>query len=199
MLDAIRITRYVPESAAETAGLIAMYEAYLREELDRTHDFADGYPAAAYLNTFLVHDGAALIGFCSIDTVHRAIELIYITPEFRRRGIASNLVKMLKASCPAPMRAKAPLSPLGQLLMDATAVPATDPPPEDVRRGEEERRILHRALSEACQHRRGNPGRACGRCQRACVAQMAKRMVLSYVLLKRLDQRVATDQVREAA
>lgn len=180
-----RTTEFNPRSAAEARRIIELYQAYLLEELERTGVVAPGLPVALYLKTLIVWHDDVITGFCSLDLGRYAIELIYIEPTYRRQGIARMLLAALNASCPGQMRAKAPLTPSSQALVDSLGIPSTEPGQEEVRHAARSLEELHRDINAHCRHRRGNPSRPCRRCYRSNLLKSAEIAVSAYVAARR--------------
>lgn len=181
-MPAFDIARFDPFSPRHVAQMIALFENYMVEEYRRTRSAPPGLPAAHYLKSLTLWSGDTMIGFCSLDLPRRAVELIYIDPTHRRLGIARSLFEDLQAHCPEPMRAKVPLSPAGQALVDSVGIGLSSPDDyetEDARRANAE---FHQALAKACHHRRGNPARACSRCYTTTMRAGAKAVVTNYAV-----------------
>jgi GNAT superfamily N-acetyltransferase len=162
-----------PDQGRQLAG---MYEGYLLEEFDRTGKLAPGFPVAFFLQTLLVWDGTKAVGFCSVDPKRCSVELMYITPAYRRKGLALVLLAQLAATCPRPMELKAPLTPGGRALADRLQLGIALPEEDQDLTG------LHRAINARCRHRRGNPLNPCRRCYRAGLPKVAARVVGTYVI-----------------
>lgn len=177
-----------PRSSDQVRRLIDLYRAYLHEELERTGGAVAGLPVAAYLNTFLVWVDDDVIGFYSLDFTRYAAELIYIEPQHRGKGIARTVFARLKTTCPILMRAKVPLSPAGQALVDSVGIGVTEPTEDEERSAAEGLDDVHRVLSKDCHHKRGNPARPCRRCYRRVLSVTAETVVAGYVTAARAAQ-----------
>jgi ribosomal protein S18 acetylase RimI-like enzyme len=57
-------------------------------------------------------------GFLSLDPGNYAVEVIYVKPDFRHRGLASLALQETKRNCPVALSLKTPLSPGGEALAD---------------------------------------------------------------------------------
>ncbi|WP_405548909.1 GNAT family N-acetyltransferase [Streptomyces globisporus] len=165
-------------SDEHVAVLTSMFREYLLEDFDRTGHFAPGFPFALWLQTLLVSVDGHPVAFCSADLKRRSIELLYVRPDYRRRGVAQLLLRHLRDSCPSEMRLKAPVSPACLRIAERLGIPVAHQP-------EEERQEAERALAEMaagvrrlCTHKRtGNPLRSCRVCYRALLKKAANRMV----------------------
>ncbi|MDX3314565.1 GNAT family N-acetyltransferase [Streptomyces sp. ME08-AFT2] len=177
-----------PRSADQVRRLTDLYRAYLHEELERTGYAVAGLPVAAYLNTFLVWLDDDVIGFYSLDFTRYAVELIYLEPQHRGKGIARAVFTRLKMTCPVPMRAKVPLSPSGQALVDSVGIGVTEPTDEEEQSAAESLDDVHRVLSKECNHKRGNPARPCRRCYRRALSVTAETVVSGYATVARTAQ-----------
>lgn len=172
---------YDRTSQAHVSSLIDLFRGYLLEELDRTGEHAPGIPVADWLNTFLVLVDDTAVGFCSADTTRYAIELIYITPSQRGRGLASLVLQDLRASCPGTMRLKAPVTPGGAALAARLGIGLSAPVENEIRHGREAMEALHQTINRRCPHKRaGNPQRPCRRCYRAVIKRTAGMVIVSY-------------------
>lgn len=165
-----------PAHPDQVSSLVDMYKGYLLGEFDRTGEQAAGFPVAFFLHTLLIWNGDKAVGFCSIDLRRCSVELIYITPVYRGRGLALALLAQLKASCPRPMELKAPLSPGGRGLADRLQLGIAMPEEDD-----DDPTELHRKINAQCRHKRGNPLKPCPRCYRAVMSRMAALVIRTYV------------------
>lgn len=104
-------SRFDYRSARDVSALTHLFEGYLLEGFDRLGHVPSGVPFASWLNTALLYVDGEPAGFVSADRARYAIELIYVAPAYRRRGIARQLLDDLRATCPGRMHIKAPLSP----------------------------------------------------------------------------------------
>lgn len=179
--------------ADHLAALATLFERYLVEEFDRTGQLALGFPAAGWLKTLLINVGGHMAGFISIDPQRCSIELIYLTPETRGGGLAAAIVRKLAAGCPRPLHLKGPLTPAGQHLADRLALPVDSNTPEEMARNEGAISGLNGAIRRACRHKRaGNPGTPCPRCVRRGLHRMAGEVVMSYAVMMRAADMLAS-------
>lgn len=175
------ITEFDPTSTQDVHAVTALYRDYLLEEHDRTGEAALGLPVAAFLRTLLVQIDGHTIGLCSIDTQRHAVELLYLAPDYRSHGLGHDLLAWLAASCPEPMRAKAPLSPSGWALVHKLGIQPTEPGDEEERAAAQSLDRLHHEIHATCRHKRtGNPARPCPRCYRKHLSAAARGVVLTY-------------------
>jgi hypothetical protein len=172
----------------QVADLIHLFHAYLTEEFQRIGRLPLGIPAAAWLTTGILWHRDIPIGFWSTDKTRYSLELIYLVPGARARGIATRIVADLAASCPRPMEIKAPLSPAGQHLADKLHLGVAHPTPEEEARVDQHITEGHKRLKANCRHRRrtGNPATPCARCYRRGLKRYATAMVMDYVTPVRL-------------
>lgn len=173
--------RFNPLDAEHAKSLTDLYRAYLLEEFERTGGDADGLPIAPYLFTYFVDWDGTPVGFVSASPAHRAVELVYIAPEFRGHGLARVVLEDLRSTCPGPMRIKGPLTPAGKALSESLAIPEEVRDAQTSAEVERDHREMTALLSKACRHQRGNPGRACKRCYRKYLSLSAEVVVRVYV------------------
>lgn len=178
-----QVAVFNPRSTHHTRRLIAMYQAYMLEELERTGTAAPGLPAAGYLKTLLIHHGNDIAGFCSLDGARHSVELVYVDPEHRGQGLATTLLARLAATCPHPMRLKAPLTPGGQALANRLGLGIADYTETELRRAVRGMERLHQAIRANCPHKGGNPAAVCRRCYRKTLRRAAAAAVTAYVFV----------------
>ncbi|MEE4546753.1 hypothetical protein V2S66_32915 [Streptomyces sp. V4-01] len=176
----LKATVFDPRSADHIAALTAMHQGYLLEELERTGHHAQGFPLAGWLRTVILGVDDDPIGFVAIDCGRRSVELIYVTPAHRSRGIATGVLSDLAATCPEPMQLKGPLSPGGQALAEKLGLSTAWSTPEQMEEAEAELAALEDAVGWHCPHRgkrRGDPRRPCRPCYRNLVTKTSARMI----------------------
>ncbi|MFI2367268.1 GNAT family N-acetyltransferase [Streptomyces sp. NPDC018833] len=180
--------RFNPRSNTHAGSLARLHRDYLLEETTRLGYHAPGMPLAAWLNTFLITVDDIPVGYCAADHTRYAIELIYIEPTWRGRGLASHLLRDLMATCPQPMQIKAPLSPGGEALARTLGLEVSEPTAEELATAMEIARDLNATIARHCQHRRksGNPSKPCLRCYRNVINTSAANVVLTYCRAVRL-------------
>ncbi|WP_371592608.1 GNAT family N-acetyltransferase [Streptomyces virginiae] len=83
---------YRPEDAEDRAAVTSLYAAYLREGFALTGEAPLGMAVALDLTTVLACWEGAVIGFASVHTGHWEVEVLYVAPSFRRRGVARALL-----------------------------------------------------------------------------------------------------------
>lgn len=176
------IAVFNPCSIQHVEGLTRLYTGYLLEELDRTGQQAPGLPVAVWLRTLVLQHSDRIIGFCSVDLGRHSVELLYLAPEYRRRGIARNLLQQLAEQCPGRMTAKGPFTPASRALIDRLGIPPQDPPEEEARQAAETLNRLHRDIARLCPHSRKRSSRPCQRCYRRLLRRTAQAVVCAYVL-----------------
>jgi GNAT superfamily N-acetyltransferase len=174
----VHVATFDYRSNRDVEALTLLFKDYLLEGLDRLGHFPSGIPIAAWLNTTVLYADGQPAGFCSADHTRYAIELIYIAPEYRRLGIARQILSDLRDSCPEQMHIKAPLSPACQALVQRLGIPISEPSAAERAEGEHAITDLHNNIRQHCQHRRvGTPHRPCHRCYQALLRRMAVAMV----------------------
>ncbi|MFF1743885.1 GNAT family N-acetyltransferase [Streptomyces mirabilis] len=173
--------------------LIDLYRAYLLEEADRTREHASGIPVAVWLQTLMVSIGSTPAAFCSVDLGRLAVELVYVTPEFRGHGVAAWLLRELARTCPGQLSIKAPLSPAGAALAARAGLVVDFPTQKQQAEGEQAQREMRHAIEKQCRHRRaGDPRATCRRCLRTLLTRSAEAHVMSYVAVARIADQMHT-------
>lgn len=193
--EPITAVLFNPRSQLHLDALTVMHQGYLTEELKRTGQYAPGFPLAPWLRTALLSDGTTFAGFVAADVARCSVELIYVAPEYRRGGLATQVLADLAASCPRPMELKAPLTPGAQALADKLGLGVAWSSPEKLAEAEEEQRTLKAAVRRHCKHARrpgGDPRRACPRCYRTLVMKTAAHMVAASARLARLGEELTS-------
>ncbi|MDX3555313.1 GNAT family N-acetyltransferase [Streptomyces europaeiscabiei] len=179
------------QSDRDVEAVTLLFADYLLEGLDRLGHFPSGMPIANWLNTVVLYVDGIPAGFCAADLTRYAVELIYVAPAYRRKGIAHRLLVDLRDSCPEQMRIKAPLSPGCQALAEQLGIPVSAPTAEEEAKGEQAVAELHETIRRHCKHpRKGSPQRPCRRCYRALLRRMALAMVTDPCLALRQANRL---------
>ncbi|MFE4408356.1 GNAT family N-acetyltransferase [Streptomyces sp. NPDC056821] len=181
----VRTIPFNPRSYTHVRRITELYSAYLLEEYDRINDYAPGLPVAAHINTLVVRAGDEIAGFCSADPHACALELIYLAPEHRGRGIAAAIVTQMRQACPKPMGAKMPFTPHGQALVERTRLRPIQPSESALQDAAEQLKDINRVIRKECPHRRGNPSKACRRCYRQALRRSATHIVQTYLAEQR--------------
>lgn len=179
---------YDPTNPDHLLALAALFKAHLLEMISPDWAHMDGFPAARFLRTLLIYSSGVPIGFLSVDLTppaprHPAVELIYIAPGHRGRGIASRLMQELKEGCPGVLHAKGPFTPDGQKLIDRTSVPASVRPAEEEHAAEAGRLESVANIARYCTHKRPNRLYACKKCLRLFATSHAEQVVATHSLL----------------
>ncbi|WP_432004556.1 GNAT family N-acetyltransferase [Streptomyces parvus] len=178
-------TKFNPNSYTHTRAIIELHRGYLLEEFNRIGEYAPGLPVAAHLNTLLIRCGNQIAGFCAIDPHNYALELVYLAPEHRGKGIASAVITLMKATCPRRMGVKIPLTPSSQALVKRTGLRPINPTPESLLANARQLADINRTIRKECPHKSGNPTKACPRCYRKALSRSAEYIVQSYLTEQR--------------
>ena len=167
--------------------LIVLYGAYIAESLGRG-SFGYGYaahPSPQYA-TAVLYDDDRMIGFMSVDREVSdggpyAVEVIFIEPRYRRRGLATLLITDGQKRIP-DLRLKGPLSVNGQALADRTGTGVSGVADWEVREHNAQARVDMKNALIYCRtkkrHRPGNPQIPCQRC-RVTLGMKASRIYLT--------------------
>lgn len=175
------LLRFDPLDPEHPATLTALYRDYLLEGFESTGQWMDGSPVADFLSTALIVHDNQTVGFISMDLEMFAVELVYVSMEFRRNGIARSVLTHARDTCPGSLRAKAPFSPASQSLFASLGISEAGRSPQLW----VERNRVHREAMESmaalCRHRHGHPARPCHRCLRRRLSMTAESLVTNYV------------------
>jgi GNAT superfamily N-acetyltransferase len=167
--------------------LIVLYGVYIAESLDHG-SFGYGYAAhpTPRFATAVLYDGDRMIGFMCVDREvpdggPHAIEVIFVEPRYRRKGLATMLVRDGQKHIP-DLRLKGPLSADGQALADRTGAGVSGVTPDDVAEFTAQAKTDMQNGITYCRtrkgHRPGNPQLPCSRC-RVSLSVKASRMYLT--------------------
>ncbi|MFD9584494.1 GNAT family N-acetyltransferase [Streptomyces sp. NPDC059980] len=162
-------------------SVITLFGHYLSEEFERTKEWPDGTPVGATLFTTVMEVEGDVIGFASVDVALNAVELVYVAPAYRRRGIASAVLGEWRRQCPRALCAKAPVSPTGRRLMDSLGIPEAPRSAEDLTEIERAHTEAYAYVAAQCGHKRGHPGRPCKRCCQKHLERASVSAVMMYV------------------
>lgn len=169
-------------SVHDVTDLTEMFVAYLQEEFERTGQLAMGMPVAGFLRTIMLSCDEHSAGFAAFDAQRGSLELLYVRPSFRGRGIAGSVVRHLTAGS-APLALKAPLSPGGQALADRHGLSVAHSSASEAADSERAVCALMQRIRAVCRHRSapGAPGRICPRCFRKYAGRYAERVIQAFV------------------
>ncbi|MFE9170872.1 GNAT family N-acetyltransferase [Streptomyces kebangsaanensis] len=181
----VRTIPFNPRSHTHARRITELFTGYLLEEYDRIGDYAPGLPVALHLNTLIVYAGDDIAGFCSADPHAYALELIYLDPAYRGRGIATAIVTQMRQTCPKPMGARMPFTPHGQALVTRTGLRPHQPGESALQDAAEQLAEINRDIRRECPHRRGHPAKACRRCYRQALRRSATHIVRTYLAEQR--------------
>ncbi|EDY43225.1 GNAT family acetyltransferase [Streptomyces sp. SPB074] len=136
------------------------------------------------LTTFIRVEGQDA-GFVALDPARRAIEVIYINPEHRRRGLAARALRHIAdAALPQRLALKTPLSPGGDALADRLDLARADNLPHEQAKNEEALRVIRDGIKATCTHGKkggGDPRKPCQRCYRKTLRRYAAMVIDKYV------------------
>jgi GNAT superfamily N-acetyltransferase len=183
--EGITLEEFNPLNKADVDSLQSMFTDYLLEEFERIGELAFGNPAAGYLITTFIGCDGQTAGFMSLDAGRRAVELIYITPKWRGRGVATQVLRHTDRACPEKLALKTPLSPGGSALADRLDLARADNFPHEVAKNEEALRIIREGIKRTCTHgqKAGDPRKSCRRCY-----QKSLRRIAAYGLAKHVAE-----------
>ncbi len=66
------------------------------------------------------------IGYARFSRKRGAVEYIFVSPAYRRRGYGSELLRIIENEIQIPLRPEPPLSPLGQRFFDHHGLPSLE-------------------------------------------------------------------------
>ncbi|MGV4889255.1 GNAT family N-acetyltransferase [Streptomyces viridosporus] len=181
----VRTSEFNPRSYSHISSLAELHKAYLLEEFERTGDYAPGLPVASHTNTLIIRVGDEIGGFCAVDPHHFALELIYLAPPYRGRGIAAALIQQMRATCPQRMKAKLPFTPQGQALVTRTGLQPLQPAAASVQAAAAQLAEIHRVVRRDCPHKKGNPAKPCRRCWPKALRRSTEYAIRQYLAEQR--------------
>ncbi|MEU3435455.1 GNAT family N-acetyltransferase [Streptomyces sp. NPDC006863] len=181
----VRTVDFNPRSYTHIRSIAELHKAYLLEEFERTGDYAPGLPVATHTNTLIIRVGDEIGGFCAIDPHHYALELVYLAPPYRGRGIAAALIQQMRATCPQRMKAKLPFTPQGQALVTRTGLLPLQPSDASVQAAADRLAEIHRVIRRDCPHKRGNPAKPCRRCWPKALRRSTEYALAAYLAEQR--------------
>lgn len=147
----------------------------------------DGFPVARYLRTAFIVADAEAVGYLAIETRpadgrEPSLELIYLLPRARGKGIARQVVAEAQKECPATLHIKGPLSARGKALAEALGMPEDTWTPQQQKEADEARLEGIRNIAAACPHKRPNPTYACKKCRRVYTEAAAECFIAAHAL-----------------
>ncbi|MFI1044992.1 hypothetical protein ACH4U3_04125 [Streptomyces griseoruber] len=178
---ALHCPEFDASNSEHVESIITLYRAYLLEEFERTKEWPDGVPIGEPLKTIMMEIEGETIGFASVDVVRYAVELAYIIPAYRRRGITRAVLKNWRDACPHTLQVKGPISPSARSLCDSLGIPETSQPEEEVAARERLHAEAYATVAAQCRHRHGHPGRPCQQCCRKHLSRTADVVVRMHV------------------
>ncbi|TXS44936.1 GNAT family N-acetyltransferase [Streptomyces sp. OR43] len=180
--NGITLKGYLLYEARDVASLKGMYTSYLLEEYERISELAFGNPTAGYLVTSFIRSGGEDVGFVSLDHGQRAVELVYVKPEHRGKGLARVVLEELNRICPQTLALKTPLSPGGEALASTLGLERADNLPHEEAKNQESLRIMREGIKRTCQHKGkgrqgGDPRKLCRRCYQTALRKYANAVI----------------------
>lgn len=171
----ITLEDFDPRRAQDVESVQRMFTDYLLEEFDRIGELAFGSPVGDWLATRFIRVNGQDAGFIAVDAGRYAVEILYIAPAFRSRGLARMTLAELDRICPQKLAVKTPLSPGGEALATLLDLDRADNFPEEAAKNEEHLRIMLDGIKQTCPHgkRSGDPRKPCARCYRKYLRRYA--------------------------
>jgi len=179
LADGITFEEFDPLTKRDVEGLQAMFTDYLLEEFERINELAFGNPAAGFLMTVFIHVDGQDAGFMALDAARRAVEIIYVKPEYRGRGLATLALRHTADACPQKLALKTPLSPGGEALAEQLDLARADNLPHEEAKNEQALQTIRNGIKATCTHGKkgGDPRKLCQRCYRKTLRRYAEMMV----------------------
>ncbi|MFE7547120.1 GNAT family N-acetyltransferase [Streptomyces gardneri] len=177
----ITLKVFLPVHTEDVDNLLKLYTDFLLEEFDRIGELAFGNAAAGYLLTTFIQCDDENVGFFSLDPQGCSVELIYLKPGYRGRGIATVVLQHLKQDCPQKLALKTPLSPGGEALADKLDLGREHNLPHEEARNQDVLRVMREGVKGRCKHTGGNPGKPCKRCYQKALRQYAELSLRKHV------------------
>ncbi|MFE2644630.1 GNAT family N-acetyltransferase [Streptomyces nigra] len=179
----VTLEGFDPLRAEDVASMRDMFTDYLLEEFDRIGELAFGAPIGDHLaGTFIRYDGADA-GFMSVDVGRMAVEVIYVVPAHRGKGLARMALEETNQSCPQTLALKTPLSPGGEALANRLGLRLAHNFPHEEAKNQEFLQLMREQVKQACPHgkRPGDPRKPCPRCYRKALRRYAAAGMAKHV------------------
>ncbi|MFF4344313.1 GNAT family N-acetyltransferase [Kitasatospora sp. NPDC001540] len=182
LADGITFESFDPQVERDVESLQGMFTDYLLEEFQRINEFAFGNPCADYLITVFIHVDGQDAGFMALDAGRASVEIIYIKPEYRGRGLATLALRQTLDACPQQLALKTPLSPGGEALADRLDLARADNFPEEQAKNDGMLLTIQNSIKATCKHGKkgGDPRRPCKRCYLKGLRRYAAAVVSGY-------------------
>ncbi|MFM9446986.1 GNAT family N-acetyltransferase [Streptomyces acidiscabies] len=162
--------------------LKVMYTDYLLEEFQRIEELAFGNPVAPYLITMFIKVDDEHAGFLSLDRHNNAVEIIYVKPDYRHRGLATLALQEMMRHSPTKLALKTPLSPGGEALATQLDLGLEHNFPHEEARNQEALRTMAAGVRTTCRHAaRRNPLKPCPRCYQTALRRYASRVIDTFL------------------
>ncbi|MGW7444958.1 N-acetyltransferase family protein [Kitasatospora sp. NPDC054795] len=183
LADGVTFEGFDPLTKRDVDSLQEMFTDYLLEEYERIRELAFGNPAAGYLITTFIHVDGQDAGFMALDAPRYSVEIIYIKPEYRGRGLATLVMRHTANACPQQLALKTPLSPGGEALADQLDLARADNLPHEEAKNEKALQAIRDGIKATCTHgkKAGDPRKQCGRCYRKALHRYAAMLLGDYV------------------
>lgn len=182
-----------PEWDLSLVWLTKLYAGYVSEEARRLRDLnVPGYPtewtgrtALLWLGDTVEPDGFVYLDEGGRTQVKAAIEMTYVRPEARRKGLLTWWIGELRTMGYANLTIKAPLSPAGEALSKRFGFKVDEPTEEEAAVGAAGTEMARRAQHVGVQncrslgHKRGNPSMPCQKCLKSFTDQVAAAVMMN--------------------
>lgn len=188
LAEGITVEGFDPLRKRDVDSLQEMFTDYLLEEFQRINELAFGNPAADYLITTFIRVDGQDAGFMALDGGRYAVEIIYLKPEWRGRGLGTLALRhVANAAYPRKLAVKTPLSPGGEALADQLDLARADNFPHEQAKNEEALRTIRDGIKATCTHgkRAGDPRKPCKPCYRKTLRRYAALGLSKYVTARR--------------
>lgn len=164
-----------PLRLADVESMRNMFTDYLLEEFDRIGELAFGAPIGDHLVGTFIRCAGEDAGFMSLDAGRMAVEVIYVVPTQRGKGLAGMALEETNRSCPQTLALKTPLSPGGEALANRLGLPLAHNFPHEEAKNQGVLREMREVVKEMCPHgkRAGDPRKPCPRCYRKVLRRYA--------------------------
>ena len=182
--------RFDPFDAQHVQSIVGLYLDYLMEGFASGEGWPDGHPVGSHLETVLIECDGEFVGFASYSPDPCAVQLVYVAPDYRRRGLIRESWEAMRDSFPGPMRAAGPLSPAAQSLAMSLGISEFPRTAEGLEERARQQRELGEVMAAQCQHKHGRPGWPCKRCYQKHAERTANAIVMVHVKACSVGQKI---------